>query len=282
MFDFFNKSKLLFAFLAILFIGNVWTKSKRTRRRLHDEKKVETLQKVEHNFKYAIFDVSGTLWKKRTYDILYAYQKKKGVSLGYYWKLLNFGTSYLFGNFDPKKAFESFLDCCKNSSVQELKKGCSEIWQSECKACLYREPKDIFDKLKNNGAKMILVEVGMQELYADLLDIYKFDYMFFSELEIKDNKVSGKLVGEPCIGTVKYDKVKNLVENELKGYLKDAVFYASSHLDIPLLEVVGKAVAVNPTSQLESHAKKKGWEILKFKDKDFLKLAEPKALLASK
>ena len=56
-----------------------------------------------------------------------------------------------------------------------------------------------------------------------------------------------------------------IIEKKLGGSLKDAVFYATSHNDIPLLEKVGKPVVINPTSKLLAHAKKNGWEILKVK-----------------
>ncbi|MCF7799591.1 haloacid dehalogenase-like hydrolase [Candidatus Babeliales bacterium] len=274
------KNKKLFAFFSLFFIFNIFAKNSKKEPEVLKSQACDQAKKQENkinlsldkknnistSFKYAIFNVSGVIWEKRTYDLLSAYQKKKGASFSHYWKLVKFGTNYLFGDFDPKKAFESFLDCYKGSTLQELQTGCKELWRDECKNCLYKQGKEFFDKHKKEGTKTIIAEVGMKELYADLLESYKFDYAFFSELEIKDNKVSGKLIDEPCVGNVKFEKIKNLIEKDLKGSLKDAVFYASSHLDIPLLEEVGKPVVVNPTSKLESHAKKKKWEILKFKD----------------
>ncbi|MFA5075035.1 MAG: haloacid dehalogenase-like hydrolase [Candidatus Babeliales bacterium] len=278
---FVHKNKKFYTFFCLFLIFNLFAKKNKEEAEILKpqplEKKVQNSQidlqankkfanKSDTQFKYAIFNISGVIWQKRTYDLLNAYQKKKGVSFSHYWKLVKFGTSYLFGDFDPKKAFESFLDCYKGSTLKDLQNGCKEIWCGECKNCLYKQGKELFDKHKKEGTTTIIAEVGMKELYADLLDIYKFDYTFFSELEFKDNKVSGKLIGEPCVGKVKYEKIKNLIEKDLKGSLKDTIFYASSHLDIPLLEEVGKPVVVNPTSKLESHAKKKKWEILKFKN----------------
>ena len=56
--------------------------------------------------------------------------------------------------------------------------------------------------------------------------------------------------------------VKYLIEEKLKGSLKETVFYARSQLDIPLLKCVGKPVAFNSDPKLKSYAKIKGWEII--------------------
>jgi HAD superfamily hydrolase (TIGR01490 family) len=215
-------------------------------------------------FKYVIFDICRCFWKKSLYDILSAYQKQKGLSLSYYLKMAKFGVSYAFGTLDPQEAYDAFLKYCKGTPLQELQKSCSYIWEHECKNCVFLQAKELFDSYKKEGATLILAESGFKELYDELCKNYKFDYCCTSMLELKDSKLSGKLVGAPCSRKEKLERVKNLIEKKLNGSLKDAIFYANSHNDIPLLEKVGKAVAVNPDSKLESYAKKKGWQILKF------------------
>lgn len=44
--------------------------------------------------------------------------------------------------------------------------------------------------------------------------------------------------------------------------LKEAVAYADTRDDLPLLEMVGRAVAVNPDGPLLEMAEKRGWEII--------------------
>ncbi len=231
-----------------------------------DEAVIETNHKSSPKFKYAIFDISKSFWEKSLYDIMYSFQKRKGISWSYYFKLVRFGTSYLMGNLNVKKAFESFLDFCKGETLHEVKQNCSAIWKEECKDFILQDAKNNLDKHKKESAITIISEPGNKELYADLRLTYSFDYICASKLEIKKGKVTGKLDGEPCSGEEKLKKVRNLIEEKLGGSLKDAIFYANSHNDIPLLEKVGKAVAINPDSKLERHAKKKGWEILKFKN----------------
>jgi phosphoserine phosphatase len=44
--------------------------------------------------------------------------------------------------------------------------------------------------------------------------------------------------------------------------MENSIFYSDSHNDIPLLELVDTAVAVDPDDKLAAVAKEKGWKIL--------------------
>ena len=229
--------------------------------------KNENEEKSNSKFKYAIFDICQSFWNKSLYELLYSYQKEQGkLPWSYYFKLIKHGVSYTLGTLDPKQAYEDFLGFCKGANLQDVKKHCSRVWDKECKNFILKDAKNNFDECKKNKMITIVADSGIKELYNDLAVVYTFDYVCSSELEFKDGAVSGKLYGEPCSGKEKLRKVKDLIENKLGGSLKDAVFYANSHNDIPLLNEVGKPVIVNPNQKLKDYAKSKKWEILIFKD----------------
>ena len=259
---------LLFATFSFKLFDSIQAKKK-------SDKKTETISlpkedvipKKAPKIKYAIFDICQAFWKKSLYELIHSFQKEKGnVSLSYYFKIVKYGVAYGLGTLDPKKAYEDFLSFCKGSSEQEIKKYSTLIWERECKNFVFKEAKKYFDECKRKGMKIILAEAGMKELYADFLKSYSFDYVCATELEFKDGVVTGKLIGEPCSGQEKLRKVKEVIEKKLGGALKEAVFYANSHNDIPLLNEVGRQVVVNPTSKLSQYAKNKKWPILNFKE----------------
>jgi len=43
--------------------------------------------------------------------------------------------------------------------------------------------------------------------------------------------------------------------------LAHSYFYSDSYNDLPMLERVGTAVAVNPDSRLRRHARRRGWSV---------------------
>jgi len=82
-----------------------------------------------------------------------------------------------------------------------------------------------------------------------------------TEPEIIDGRYTGNVEGEP---SYQQGKVKRL-EAWLQEYnqtLDGSSFYSDSHNDIPLLEQVDNAVAVDPDEILTRHATARGWPII--------------------
>ena len=94
--------------------------------------------------------------------------------------------------------------------------------------------------------------------------LFAIDHLLATRLEKINNRYTGRYLGTP---TFQQGKVTNLQQwlNQHPGYqMGQAVFFSDSHNDIPLLEAVGKAVAVHPDKQLEAEAKKRNWPIIYF------------------
>jgi HAD superfamily hydrolase (TIGR01490 family) len=82
--------------------------------------------------------------------------------------------------------------------------------------------------------------------------------------EIVDGAYTGRLVGEPLHGPAKAQAVRALAES--KGLeLTRCTAYSDSVNDLPLLSLVGRAVAVNPDPQLRRVARAAGWEVHDFR-----------------
>jgi phosphoserine phosphatase len=79
--------------------------------------------------------------------------------------------------------------------------------------------------------------------------------------------VDGKFTGEldvPCFAHHKIDRLNEWLE--LSGLnLQGSYGYSDSHNDIPLLNAVQHAYAVDPDDKLRSHAKDNDWEIITFR-----------------
>ena len=72
---------------------------------------------------------------------------------------------------------------------------------------------------------------------------------------------TGRTVGPICFGVGKLTHAR--AEAATNGVaLAECSFFTDSFADLPVLEQVGRAVAVNPDPRLERHAKKRGWEVV--------------------
>jgi len=85
----------------------------------------------------------------------------------------------------------------------------------------------------------------------------------FTELEIVDGRITGNVAGEACYGPGKVTWAERIAR-ERGATLADCAFYTDSISDRPLLERVGRPVAVNPDRRLERVARERGWAVERF------------------
>jgi HAD superfamily hydrolase (TIGR01490 family) len=82
--------------------------------------------------------------------------------------------------------------------------------------------------------------------------------------ESVDGVYTGRLVGDMLHGRAKAHAVRALAAREGLN-LRRCTAYSDSQNDVPMLSVVGTAVAVNPDSGLRDVARRRGWEIRDFR-----------------
>ncbi|SIR67843.1 HAD family hydrolase [Williamsia sterculiae] len=78
--------------------------------------------------------------------------------------------------------------------------------------------------------------------------------------ESVDGVFTGRLVGDILHGLGKAHAVRTLAVREGLN-LKRCTAYSDSHNDVPMLSLVGTAVAINPDADLREVAKVRGWEV---------------------
>lgn len=86
--------------------------------------------------------------------------------------------------------------------------------------------------------------------------------------EVKDGVYTGRLVGAPLHGKAKAEAVRALAQREGLDLTRCAA-YSDSANDVPMLSLVGRAVAVNPDGTLRAHARAVGWEVHDYRRQRF-------------
>src|SRR5919202_416936 len=82
--------------------------------------------------------------------------------------------------------------------------------------------------------------------------------------EVVDGAYTGRLVGELMHGEAKAEAVRALSEREGLD-LERCTAYSDSANDLPMLTLVGTAVAVNPDTELRAVARARGWTVRDFR-----------------
>lgn len=82
-----------------------------------------------------------------------------------------------------------------------------------------------------------------------------------SEAEIVDGRYTGEPTGTPCFQEGKVILLKERVAAQGLS-LAGSTFYSDSHNDLPLLQLVDNAVAVDPDEKLHKEATDRGWPVI--------------------
>lgn len=125
---------------------------------------------------------------------------------------------------------------------------------------------DVMKRLKDHQAKghKVIIVSGMltrcAELFKEHLGI---EAAIGTEPEFKNGSYTGQTVPPAISGTVKVDKIRELVSS--RGWDVDwaaSYAYGDSFADRYMLELVGNPVAVYPDGKLHKLAMEKNWEVL--------------------
>ncbi|TFC52529.1 MULTISPECIES: HAD family phosphatase [unclassified Cryobacterium] len=125
------------------------------------------------------------------------------------------------------------------------------------------------------GREVWLVTATAQEVADVIAERLDLTGALGTKLATVDGIFTGQLVDGICHGSRKAVVARGLAED--RGIdLALCWAYSDSHNDIPLLELVGNPVAVNPDTTLRRYALARGWPIM------HMKIAQIKAAHASK
>jgi fatty acyl-CoA reductase len=108
------------------------------------------------------------------------------------------------------------------------------------------------------GHKTLLITGALDVVIEPLRPL--FDDIVCASLSQSDGRFTGELVEAPPTGEAR----AMIMADYTRRYgldLAESVAYADSASDLPMLEVVGHPVAVNPETKLAAIARKRGWHV---------------------
>lgn len=84
-----------------------------------------------------------------------------------------------------------------------------------------------------------------------------------TDLVIQGRHYTGDIAGTPCFQEGKVIRLRQWLELQTDQFIiEESTFYSDSFNDVPLLEAVGRPVAVDPDDRLAAIAREQGWEIV--------------------
>jgi HAD superfamily hydrolase (TIGR01490 family) len=90
------------------------------------------------------------------------------------------------------------------------------------------------------------------------------EHLIATEPEKKDGRFTGRVAGIPCFREGKVRRLDDWLaaRGRRLADFPASTLYSDSHNDLPLLQRVGRPVAVDPDEKLAAHARAHGWAVI--------------------
>ncbi|GGP57048.1 HAD family hydrolase [Saccharothrix coeruleofusca] len=183
---------------------------------------------------------------------------------GFAWQQIKFRVG---GREDPqsvKASREQALSFVAGRSVAELINLGEEIYDELMADKIWAGTQALAQMHLDAGQRVWLVTATPVELASIIARRLGLTGALGTVSESENGIYTGRLVGDLLHGRAKAHAVRALAAKEGLD-LRRCTAYSDSVNDVPMLSVVGTAVAVNPDSGLRETARKRGWEIRDFR-----------------
>jgi HAD superfamily hydrolase (TIGR01490 family) len=223
--------------------------------------------------KAAFFDFDKTLLDCESSKLLIEYMRnnrghffsEKGISLTYLMKLLSLNELYKRHLYSDEKMALLLIRFFKGRRLSTFEDIASDLYQNHIRHHLSPVVMDRVEIHRKEGDLLVLISAGLRYILNVVKMELGFDRLLCSDLETgADGLLTGRPSGILCINANKKLLCERLARQEDID-LESSSAYGNHQSDIPMLDAVGHAYAVEPTGPLLRVALKKGWPILRFR-----------------
>jgi HAD superfamily hydrolase (TIGR01490 family) len=166
-----------------------------------------------------------------------------------------------------RRAAEDGLKILQGSTPAGMRALVAEALEPVLRPLVYREPLALVERHRQRGERVYIVSAALQEIVAAIAEDLGFDGALGTICEVRDGVYTGRSL-RPLHGPAKADAVRELAATESID-LDSSTAYSDSETDVPFLEAVGSAVAVNPDRRLRRIARERGWDVLEFGERAY-------------
>lgn len=166
------------------------------------------------------------------------------------------------------QATDSAMAILKGLRAESVREIVSDAWPSVLRPLVYREAVELAAEHAAHGERVFIVTAALQELGDHIASELGLDGALGSRAETIDGRYTGRLERR-LLGQAKADALVEFAADESLD-LSASIAYSDSHTDLPFLETVGSAIAVNPDRELRRIATQRGWPVRRFGARAFV------------
>jgi len=158
---------------------------------------------------------------------------------------------------------KSGVKLIRGKRQSEISEAVEEVLNQVVEPIIYAEALELIDAHKKQNHLVILVSASPEEIVNPLAKLLGADMSIASRAHVDSGGYYTGSIDFLAIGTNKADAIAALAK-KINIDLKKSYAFSDSIADVPMLEMVGHPVAINPDRALEKLAEIRGWDMDEF------------------
>jgi HAD superfamily hydrolase (TIGR01490 family) len=208
----------------------------------------------------AFFDMDHTVLRKDTGMSWMKFLRKRGeltapaMARAVWWSLL-----YKAAVLDMESLATRLCAALEGEDEAEMIAKCTVWYEADVAPMVTPAARHAVAQHRAAGDVIVLATGATQYAALAVASGLGIEHTLCSRLEVEGGRFTGRLAAM-CFGTHKVTLAERFATDHGID-LARSTFYSDSFNDLPMLERVGGAVAVNPDVRLWRHARRRGWRI---------------------
>jgi len=211
----------------------------------------------------AIFDLDNTLLSGDSDYLWGQYLIERGFVDGpqYAKKNQRYYEAYKAGSLDIREFLRFSLQPLHDNDPAVLKGWRQHFLTEKINPIIPPATRELLQLHRSRGDALLIITATNRFVTEPIARLLGVPNLLATDPEIVEGRYTGEISGIPCFQAGKVERLK-LWQAERANAFAQRWFYSDSHNDLPLLERVEHAVAVDPDVQLEAAALARGWPIV--------------------
>ena len=215
----------------------------------------------------ALFDLDNTLLGGDSDHAWGDYLCERGILDGIAYKARNddFYQDYLAGRLNITDYLNFSLEILGRTEMAQLEQWHREFMRDCVEPIILTKGEALLAEHREAGDKLLIITATNRFVTAPIAARLGVDTLLATECEMADGRYTGRSTDIPCFREGKVTRLERwMLENGFD--LEDSYFYSDSMNDLPLLQRVAHAVAVDPDPKLRAEAEMRGWPVVSLRD----------------
>lgn len=215
----------------------------------------------------AIFDLDNTLLGGDSDHAWGEFLVRKGIVDATVYRDANdrFYRDYQSGALDIHSYLAFALEPLTRHSLAELDALHAEFMQTMIAPMRLAKADALLAEHRACGDYLLIITATNAFVTRPIATSLGVDAILATEPELRNGSYTGKITGTACFREGKVVCLREWLQQHPYDPAT-ASFYSDSHNDLPLLQLVGKPVAVDPDDTLRAAALAQGWPIISLRD----------------